>query len=198
GRFGDLAALKLETSAAGYLRYLRDHGYTFDGTLVSILSRYIPEPPALVAQGVSLGQFYTQYDYYMQYAGSDGGMPPAFDGTALTDEIQASIVTPTRNAAALIKRHPYLTRLYTAMSPIDMTIDPVFSSNRDLPDVSLLHTATLTTPCRGDAWLATGDGFEAQYISGLPPQSKVLPAALRVDLLRDAGPPEVVLDNPPT
>jgi hypothetical protein len=196
GRFGDLAALAGMTTPSSYLRYLRDHGYTFDGTLVSILQRYISEPQVLIDRGVTPGQFYTQYDFYSQYTGDpDGGAPPTLDAAALTAEIDARIVTPTRNAAALIKRHSYLTRLYTALSPIDMTIDPVFSSNRDLPDVPLLHTATLTTPCRGDAWLVTDERFEAQYVSGLPPQSTRLPAALRVELVRDAGDPELVQDN---
>ncbi|MDB4969538.1 MAG: hypothetical protein JWN44_5227 [Myxococcales bacterium] len=197
GRFGSLADLKLQTTPSSYLRYLREHGYNFDGTLVSLLSAYIPEPQVLIDRGVSLGQFYAQYDFYAQQlpGDPDGGAAATFDTTAITADVEARIVTPTRNAAALIKRHSYLTRLYTAMSPVDMTIDPVFSSNRDLPEVPRLHTATLTTPCKGDAWLATDGGFEAQYISGLPPQSTPLPASLRVDLVRDAGDPELVQDN---
>jgi hypothetical protein len=195
GRFGDLATLRLQTTPSTYLNYLRTHGYTFDGTLLAILSRYIPEPQALIDRGIPLSLFYANYDYYSSYTNDpDAGAPPSFDVNALTDEIAARIVTPVKTAAALIGRHPYLTRMYTAMSPIDMTLDPVFSSNPDLPDVPLLHRATITTPCRGDAWLRTDLGFETQYISGLPPNLQ-LPAALRVEVLRDAGPPLLVQDN---
>ena len=58
----------------------------------------------------------------------------------------------------------------------------------------LVHTATLTTPCSGQPWLATDAGFEVQYDNGLPPNLN-LPAALRVELIRDTGPPELVQDN---
>jgi MYXO-CTERM domain-containing protein len=195
GRFGNLAVLRTEATPAGYLEYLRSHGYAFDGTMLSILSRFIPEPQLLRDSGVPLSQFYQQYEYYAdQVTDPDGGAPPAFDAAAATDEISARVVTPIKAAAALFQQHRYLTRLYTAMSPIDMNLDPVFSSNRDLPEVPLLHSATLTTPCTGEPWLSTDGGFEAQYPGGLPP-SRVLPAALRVELVRDAGQPELVQDN---
>ena len=197
GRFGDLATLRAQTTKSSYLAYLRDHGYPFNSALLSILSRYIPEPAAVVAMGVSLSQFYQFYDSYSSYdqdSDPDGGAPAPFDPNALTDEIDARIVTPTNDANALLGRHRYLTRLYTALSPKDMTIDPVFSSNKEIGDVSLVHAATLTTPCIGQPWLATDLGFEAQYVNGIPP-GVGLPGALRVELIRDAGQPELVQDN---
>jgi uncharacterized protein DUF2330 len=200
GRFGDLAELRAITTASQYLSYLRTHGYTFDGTLLAILSRYIPEPQVLVDRGVSLAQFYANYDGYSQYVPGtdpDGGVIAPLDAGALTDELDTRIVTPTKNAAALLSRHSYLTRMYTAMSPADMTVDPVFSSNQDLPDVPLLHQATITTPCSGQPWLRTDGGFETQYVSGFPP-NVALPASLRVDKLLDAGQPEPVQDNTAT
>jgi hypothetical protein len=117
-----------------------------------------------------------------------------FDPNPITDEIAARVVTPSRDANALLQRHPYLTRLYTALSPKDMTIDPVFSSNRDIGNVALTHAATITTPCSGQPWLATDLGFETQYVNGIAPGIS-LPGALRVELIRDAGPPELVQDN---
>jgi hypothetical protein len=167
--------------------------------MLSILSRYIPEPSSLASQGISLGQFYTNYDSYMNVPGdpdADGGvaMPGPFDPGPPTDEIGERVVQPTQEANAIFSEHPYLTRMYTALSPKDMTIDPVFSSNADLADVPLLHTATLTQPCIGQSWLASDGGFEAQYVNGLPPGTH-LPAALRVELVRDAGQPETVQDN---
>ena len=165
--------------------------------VLSILARYLPEPQALVDRGVKPAQFYLFYDSYTAYlpgGDADGGMATPFAAAACTDEIAMRIVTPARAVDALFSRHGYLTRLYTALSPKDMTIDPVFSSNRDLPEVPLLHSATITTPCVGEPWLATDLGFETQYVSGLPP-SLNLPASLRVELVRDAGPPELVQDN---
>lgn len=197
GRFGDLTQLRAQTAKADYLHYLRYYNYSFNALLVSILQRYIPEPKVLIDMGVPLNQFYQYYDNYAQYdtdGDADAGTPTPFDPNGLTDEIVSRIVTPSQDANALLTRHPYLTRLYTALSPKDMTIDPVFSSNRELGDVPLLHSATITTPCIGQPWIATDLGFEAQYVNGLPPGVS-LPGALRVELIRDAGQPELVQDN---
>lgn len=44
-----------------------------------------------------------------------------------------------RDLKALLSQYPYLTRVYTRISPEDMTIDPVFKFNASLPDVSNVH-----------------------------------------------------------
>jgi hypothetical protein len=129
--------------------------------------------------------------------GGDGGAPDTFDAAGLADAIDARIVQPTRAAQALFAQHPYLTRLFTAISPEDMNLDPVFSENPSLPGVAALHTATLTYPCKGDPWLRTDQGFEVQYPGGIPPYSKTFAATLRLERLREIGPPEVELDQTP-
>jgi len=40
---------------------------------------------------------------------------------------------------ALLRQYPYLTRVYTRISPDEMTVDPVFRFNAALPDVSNTH-----------------------------------------------------------
>jgi len=40
---------------------------------------------------------------------------------------------------ALLARYPYLTRVYTRISPEDMTIDPVFKFDSTLPEISNIH-----------------------------------------------------------
>ncbi len=85
---------------------------------------------------------------------------------------------------ALLSQYPYLTRVYTRISPEDMTIDPVFKFNASLPDVSNVHdlsnapnrvwdcnslTNTTTNPVVATASRAT-DNFNpvvtAIYIAG--------------------------------
>ncbi len=196
GRFGNLATLRSITSPISYLGYLRSNGYTFDGTLFAILERYLPLPPELAAMGVTEAKFYGNYPAYASFmTGADGGAPEdTFDPVALTNDLEARVVRPLRAAAALFVDHPYLTRMYTALSPEDMNLDPVFSENPDLPDVSSQHGATLTVPAVGDAWLRTEQGREEQWVSSLPP-NKIWPAAERVERLREAGDPDVVVDN---
>ncbi len=198
GRFGDLDLLRTITKPAYYLQYLRNNGFAFDATLFGILARYLPMPQELVAQGVTATAFYQNYDYYIGQAGPqadpDAGTALAFDAMKLTDDLNTRIVQPSRAASKLFDRYPYLTRMYTALSPEDMNLDPVFSENPDLPSVNNVHTATLRVPCKSAAWLRTETGREEQWLSSLPP-NKVWPATVQVQRLREAGAPEVVTDN---
>jgi hypothetical protein len=41
--------------------------------------------------------------------------------------------------SALLSQYPYLTRVYTRISPEEMTVDPVFRFNPDLPTISNVH-----------------------------------------------------------
>jgi hypothetical protein len=197
GRFGNPDQLRLITNPGQYLSILRSDGYTFDATLFAILEKYLPEPAQLVASGITEFQYYMSFDYYQSSIGGDpdAGTPlDTFDPVALTDELQTRIVVPTRAAAQLFTKWPYLTRLYTALSPEDMNLDPVFSENPDLPDVARQHNATLTVPCSGDAWLRTDTGLEEQWVSSLPP-NKSWPGAAKIERLREGGAPDVITDN---
>jgi hypothetical protein len=41
--------------------------------------------------------------------------------------------------STLLRQYPYLTRVYTRLSPEEMTVDPVFRFNPELPSVSNVH-----------------------------------------------------------
>ena len=198
GRFGNLDLLRTMTEPSSFLSYLRSNGFAFDAALFAVLERYLPMPQQLIGQGLSENQFYMSYDYYIQQAGTqidpDAGTVAPFDAGKLTDELNTRIVQPLRAASKLFDRYPYLTRMYTALSPEDMNLDPVFSENPDLPFVSNQHRATLRVPCKSAAWLRTETGHEEQWLSSLPP-NKVWPATVQVQRLREAGAPEVVTDN---
>ncbi len=198
GRFGSISQLSAITDPSQYLQYLSANGYTFDSTLYALLERFLPMPAQAVIDGVTESDYYAQYGYYSVYyaASFDGGAPPAdFESVGLTSAIDMRIVQPTRATQTLFDSNPYLTRLYTTLSPEDMNLDPVFSQNPDLPDVPLLHSATLTFPCSGSAWLATDGGFEVQYPGGLAPSISGLPSTLRLETLRESGDPIVNIDN---
>jgi len=192
GRFGSIATLSTRSDPSQFLLYLRQNNYRFDSVLLAILQRYLPMPDLLVQRGVSALSYYSNWDFYQSQLGSDMGAPPpiTFDAVTCASEIDMRVVTPAKKAQALFDDHPYLTRLYSALSPEDMTDDPVFSENPELPEVSLAHEATVTIPCSGKSWIRTDGGFESQY-----PRTVSLPGALRIEILRDSGAPEVVTDN---
>ncbi len=85
--------------------------------------------------------------------------------TCLFLEVEASVLGPIKEAAALFKKHEKVTRLYTTMSAKDMNLDPTFRFNPDLGDVSNGYTADQLIYCDDDFRITLSDGREV-YGSG--------------------------------
>ena len=107
-----------------------------DAVLLALLRKYIPMPESLRAAGINENQFYSNISQFQ----SALGMTPV-DGAAFTAELEMRIITPLREAQAMIDGQPYLTRLYATVSPDEMTRDPLFHFNAELPPVSNVHMA---------------------------------------------------------
>ncbi len=94
--------------------------------------------------------------FVTDYAGEFGDLVNQLPMTQNEDEV----------GRELFSGNPYVTRLYTTLSPNEMTLDPVFSYNEDLGDQPLLREATLHVFCVGtEHWLlrlgaGTGRAFE--------------------------------------
>lgn len=131
--------------------------------------------------------------------------PIDFDRDAFIEDVQNGIVMPLRMTQLVLDRRPYLTRMVTTMSPEEMTVDPEFALNADLPDVSNVHTATFVRECSslfyfGEApWRLTlpGDLGVVHGQFGVYPHtnSEEIPAALRIEQLGPSGPAMVVEDR---
>jgi MYXO-CTERM domain-containing protein len=208
GQFGNLADLKLLTDAGDYLRYLKNNAFPFSALLVSILQKYIKQPPNLRPRNgfgppPDAANYYYNFDFWKTTdPQAFMGFDLSFDAVALTNELDVKIVTPVRAAAALFDQHPYLTRLHTRIGPEDMNRDPVFSFNPFLPDVAPAHLARMQVGCDPvqpwmyDATLTTEEGFVVDYPGQSPPRYlDSLPGALRIEILREDGVPDVVVDN---
>lgn len=117
--------------------------------LQDLLRKFIPKPEAYKAK--SDQEF---YGCLQQQCGKAGGYPcdpvcaaikadvakQAFDAKGLAAAIQSELVLPLNEVQTSFDTHPYLTRLFTLVSPEEMTKDPIFAFNADLPDVSNQHT----------------------------------------------------------
>jgi MYXO-CTERM domain-containing protein len=232
GRFGSTSELAAQPNAVSFIQYLFDHGYgqanqsnfgpvggvnvTFTSQLLAILGNYIPEPPVMAQQGVTAMQWYQGASYYLtpsyqqQNASQFVGWPGInYQPTQMAMDIDQRVVQPTKAASALFDAQPYLTRLYTTLSPEDMNKDPVFSYNPSLPDFSSVHQATLTYHCglfsvtnqqTTPATLVTEQGWVIDFHNGVgtgpiaAPPGK-LPYSRRIQILREEGAPEDVTDN---
>ena len=132
----DTDRLSQQATALEFFNELQSQGFTGDPQLLGMFLRYIPFPDALAEQGLSPQDFYNCLECYAEY------LPGDFDAEAFANEIEGSIVAPLRHAQELFDTLPYLTRMYSTLSAEEMTLDPVFAYNRDMPDVSNIRTAT--------------------------------------------------------
>jgi hypothetical protein len=123
----------------------------------------------------------------------------AIDQTALLKALYDKVYKPLAMTDELLLSRPYVTRLYTTMSAEEMTMDPVFNFNTDLPDVSNQHVANLITSCEGDTFhveLPQGD-----VVYGTEPNVWPMdamddqPAARKVLSLTTSGEGTVMIDN---
>src|SRR5262249_42210316 len=126
-------------------------------------------------------------------------------------EIDQRVVQPTLQAGALFDAPPSLTRPYTTLSPEDMNSDPAFSYNTSLPNVSNCPTATWTYHCgmltssanaaATSSTLVTEQGWRIEFPNGAGtgtsyrPPAPGLPGSLRIEVLREEGPAQVIVDN---
>lgn len=120
--------------------------------------------------------------------------------------MEASVIEPMRRVQALLDRSPYMTRLYSTLSASEMTVDPVFVSNAELPDVSNVHNATRVIECDasvyffGAPWrieLPQGGVIRGgpEDVGQWPDATATQPANLRVWTLGATGDGALLEDN---
>ena len=210
GRFGSELVLAMSATPQEFAtRLLANRFATLNSNnapvlpspVIRLLLAQIPYPTALAALGVDENGFLTNLDYYLgdyrtQHPQDFVGYTLAFDATTLADQIFTQYVTPMLEANALFTQYPTLTRLFTTLSPEEMTSDPVFSFNPDLPEVKREHTASLVMDC-GSSHLVTEQGWIVNDVTSTspPPAFAGMPAALRLEVLGEEGPATLVSDN---
>jgi hypothetical protein len=224
-RYGTQAALASQPTPIDFVEYLFSNGYipppsnqngfgrfapVLPPNVKSVVFSQIPYPTAL--RGVAdEDEFLRRIDFYLgDYRRQNPqlfvGYETTFNPQTLAAEIFEKVVKPAREAGALFKQYPTLTRLYTTLSPQDMNRDPVFSYNPTLAPVSRDHTATYEVNCgvAGNQFtspgrLITEQGWSLKYPNGrqqTPERELVVgPSALRIETLAEEGAPIVDLDN---
>lgn len=130
------------------------------------------------------------------------------DRKTFLSAVKENVVKPVRETEKLVQSRPFVTRLYTTMSPDEMEVDPVFNFNPDLPTVDNNHTAKRTVHCsrkvtRAEApWKAVlPDGTEVRGRGNRWPlgpntaSSNSMPAAKVVKEVDTSGMGEIEEDN---
>lgn len=167
--------------------------------LIDFLKRYIQKPDA--AAKVDDAAFYGNLAAYRTQLDS---AQVTVDTAKAAQELDDSIVTPLKDINTQFGKHPYLTALFTTMSPEQMTQDPTFRDNPDLPDASNVHVAKGVVKCSSGVeysqapvqiTLANGTQFLAERNTGGAATPVDLPASLRIEQMTTSGAPSTITDN---
>lgn len=141
-------------------------------------------------------------DIYMSaYARNADAWDGPFDSIALADEIWTRVVVPAEQTYAFIEDKPYVTRMFTTLDPDEMTADPAFSFNPDLPPVSNEHSATWVRGCdeegSGTLELSDGRAYDVSPRERAVAASDDAPYAMTIEALGLEGAPRLLVDNRP-
>lgn len=131
--------------------------------------------------------------------GVNGPALPGLDVNAFLTYVEANVVAPVRTSDQLLQSQPQITRLYTTMSAEEMTKDPTFDFNPDLPDVSNVYQARAVRSGCGqpvEVTLPNGSIVVATDSFTWPNQpGQGMPANSRVTRFGLEGPEVIVEDN---
>lgn len=119
--------------------------------------------------------------------------PRAWDAVEFAAAFQERIVAPMQHGEELLAMWPYVTRLYTTISPHEMTVDPMFAENDALADVPSRYGAERQQDCCGDMMRLPGGREVWMTSSAWPEWSDDMPWAERVEEYAAAGGAPIVL-----
>ncbi len=126
--------------------------------VLPLLRRYLPAPA-----GVGEGAFYSCLSCYQDQIDA-----ASWDAAAFGADFDTLIVQPGEHAISILDGNPFLTRLYTTISPAEMTADPEFREwPGSLPGTSATLSATARLTCAAQTVMELGDGNEVAMTSPL-------------------------------
>jgi hypothetical protein len=157
--------------------------------VLPLLRAHLPAP-----EGTSEADFWSCVSCWTERFG-----PVPFDGAAFGAELDERIVQPGLHAIDLLSTWPYLTRMYTTISPQEMTVDPMFHGHPNLPEVDNRNQfADQATFCTGDSAVTLPDGREVYLPAGSawPEFSDEMPWVEDTEEMPIGGmPPIPLIDN---
>ncbi len=158
-----------------------------------LLDQYLPVPEGVVAE-----EFYENLINFEEQIDTE-----AWDADAFAAGLEDRIFGPGRHAGDLLDSHRYLTRMYTTISPGEMTEDPMFHENNELGDVVAARQATQRILCNGDAIWTLPDGREVYLPAGETwpdfdaeaPMDNKMPVSEFISEIPASGAPMRLADN---
>ncbi len=162
----------------------------FHPLMQPLLQEFIPVP-----DGLDADTFYSCLECYPDLIDADAWGT----GQGFADAYFERIIDPGQKAIALLDKWPYLTRMYTTISPGEMTEDPMFHQNKSLGLVNNRIIADRTMLCGGDSVVNVPPGRDVYLPPGAmwPDFDNEMPYSMEVQTVALEGAPQVLADNNP-
>ena len=153
----------------------------------SLVHEFLPVPP-----NIDEGEFYSCLSCFAGLIDAE-----AWDEADFIAAYNERIVAPMQHAEDLLETWPYLTRLYTRISPDEMTNDPMFAENDALDDVAARNGAERQQDCCGNAMRLPGGRMVwlDATTGGWPAWADTMPWAEIVEEFAPTGGPPIVLTD---
>ena len=121
----------------------------------------------------------------------------AWDEAAFIARYRELITDPMEHASDLLQTWPYLTRLYTRMSPSEMAYDPMFAEVEGLSVVPSTWGAMRNTDacCEDTVVLPDGASVRLSAVGSWPSWGEDMPYAAVIQQYQPDAPPANELDN---
>jgi hypothetical protein len=157
--------------------------------VLSLLHEYVPVPAS-----VSEDAFYACVSCYAAQVDLT-----AWDAAKFASDFKARIQDPAAHAKALLETWPYLTRMFTTISPAEMSEDPTFHAQPGLPAVARQQTGTLRVTCGGQRAMTLPDGRQvALDAASWPAWDAAMPWAEKIEEYPVDGKMITLVDNSAT
>jgi hypothetical protein len=165
-----------EVSADLVLTRAADLGMPVDVDTATVIRRHVAFPQGAADAGFDDLGWYSCLSQIQCASGWTDLIDalPLVDTEAFADDLQTDWLDVLQRNQDLVDRHAVVTRLRSSMGPDEMTVDPSFVLNPDMPMVAPDRHATLVTDCgnrryrRAEAprWLELEDGRRARLSPG--------------------------------
>ncbi|HIA01688.1 MAG TPA: DUF2330 domain-containing protein [Myxococcales bacterium] len=203
----DTDVLKKIKTPWDFVQNMLSQNFPRNTTMQNLIRKHVPMPQSVKDKGVTEQQFYNNLQ---KYKNDLAGQP--FDPVAFADDVADKLLKPLEEANQLFNEHRYMTRLMTMISASEMTRDPIFLFNPDLPNVNNVHSAVGKPYCKegtnevekvvitlADGTLLEYEGpFNTGQVPVLADEALAGGPASAIQRMFTAGPPEdISLDRVP-
>jgi len=206
----DLGRLEAhEDDPSGFIDEMMSQGIPANNTVLDLLRAYLPMTSEMEDGGIDERDFYNCIECYAEYF----PFGFAFDAEGMAADVAELVVEPLIKVQGLYTDYRYMSRMTSSLDAVEMDVDPTFTANANMDDVSNFHNAELVYKCGGgkrreratrelilaaglmivvpsEAWFENNDITTEEFFEELG----AINAAI-VERTSSSGQPEVITDN---